>query len=209
MIEIQNVTDVMQHLDGLKVIIFDLDDTLYSEKEYVRSGYRAVEKLLSQVEDAEQKLWKAFEEKKSAIDEVLISEGIYTDELKKLCLETYRHHQPDIHRYDGVMEMLMVLRNQGYLLGIITDGRPEGQWAKINALDLEKYVNHIIVTDELGGIEYRKPNEKAFVLMKEHFSVNYSEMCYVGDNTLKDFVAPKQLGMKSVWFRNTDGLYNC
>ena len=42
---------------------------------------------------------------------------------------------------------------------------------KIKALGLRKFVNHIIVTDELGGIEYRKPDEKAFVLMKEWFCV--------------------------------------
>ncbi len=209
MIEITNITDVMQHLDGLKAIIFDLDDTLYGEKEYVRSGYHAVAKLLPQVEDAERKLWMAFENKKSAIDEVLISEGIYTEELKKQCLETYRYHQPDIHFYAGVVDMLMELRKRGYLLGIITDGRPEGQRAKIKALDMEKYIDHIIVTDELGGIQYRKPNEKAFVLMKERIGVEYAEMCYVGDNTKKDFVAPEKLGMKSIRFRNADGLYSC
>ncbi len=209
MIEMQNVTEVMQHLDGLKAVIFDLDDTLYGEKEYVRSGYCAVARLLPQVEDAEQKLWDAFENKKSAIDEVLISEGIFTEELKKKCLETYRFHQPDIHLYRGVMEMLVALRKQRFLLGIITDGRTEGQRAKIKALGLEQYIDHIIITDELGGIEYRKPNEKAFVLMKEYFRMEYSAMCYVGDNIRKDFIAPDKLGIKSIWFRNTDGLYNC
>ena len=65
MIVIQNITDIWQHLNGLKAFIFDLDDTLYSEKEYVKSGYAAVAKVLPNVEDAETKLWKAFEEKNS------------------------------------------------------------------------------------------------------------------------------------------------
>ena len=30
---------------------------------------------------------------------------------------------------------------------------------------------------------------------------------YVGDNPVKDFQAPQQLGMKSIWFRNADGIY--
>ena len=58
MIEIQNITDIMQQLDGIKAIVFDLDDTLYSEKEYVRSGYKAVSEILFEVENAEAKLWK-------------------------------------------------------------------------------------------------------------------------------------------------------
>ncbi len=207
MIEILSITDVIQELDGLKAVIFDLDDTLYSEKEYVKSGYKAVaDILLPEIEDAESKLWKLFEQKKSAIDELLLSEGIYGDELKQKCLEVYRHHQPNIRLHDGVAEMLMKLRKQSFSLGIVTDGRPEGQRAKIKALDLERYVDHIIVTDELGGVEYRKPNEKAFILMKEQFGVEYSEMCYIGDNCAKDFIAPQNLGMKYIWFNNADGI---
>ena len=103
--------------------------------------------------------------------------------------------------------MLKTLRKQGYLLGVITDGRPEGQRAKIKALGLEAMVDHIIVTDEFGGVEYRKPNPIAFEKMRERFGTEYSKMCYVGDNVNKDFVAPQQLGMRSIWFKNPDGLY--
>ncbi len=207
MIEVQKINNVIQYLDGLNTIIFDLDDTLYSEKEYVKSGYKAVANILQEIENAEAKLWEAFAEKKSAIDELLCSEGIYSDELKQKCLESYRHHQPNIHLYNGVAEMLIKLRKQGFLIGIITDGRPEGQRAKIKTLELEKYVDHIIVTDELGGIEYRKPNEKAFIIMREHFNAEFSKMCYIGDNIKKDFTAPEKLGMKCIWFNNPDGLY--
>lgn len=207
MIEIHSITDVMECLDGLKAVVFDLDDTLYSEKEYVRGGFRAIAQILPQVENSEAKLWKAFENKKSAIDEVLNAEGIYTDKLKQKCLNTYRYHQPEIYLYDGVEKLLVELQNRGYLLGIITDGRPDGQKTKIKTLRLDMYVRHIIVTDEFGGIEYRKPNEKAFWHMKEQFGVEFVEMCYVGDNIKKDFLAPEKLGMRAIFFRNPDGIY--
>ena len=64
-----------------------------------------------------------------------------------------------------------------------------------------------MVTDELGGIEFRKPNKKAFVIMQECFEVPFEKMVYIGDNILKDFVAPTNLGMKSIYFRNVNGLY--
>ncbi len=207
MVEIYKITDAVNYIDGLKVILFDLDDTLYGEKEYVRSGYRAVAKILLQICDAEDKLWRAFEQKRSAIDAVLTDEQIFTEELKQKCISAYRYHKPDIHLYDGVKEMLAGLREQGYYLGIITDGRPEGQRAKIESLELEKYVDHIIVTDELGGIEWRKPNKKAFVMMKEHFGVEFDEMCYIGDNSEKDFIAPNMLNMRSIHFANQEGIY--
>ena len=70
-------------------MIFDLDDTLFGEKEYVWSGYKAIANILSQVNRAEEKLCQAFEQKKSAINEVLTGKGIYTDGRKRQCLTLY------------------------------------------------------------------------------------------------------------------------
>lgn len=207
MIEISNVLEVKDHIEGLKAVIFDLDDTLYSEKEYVKSGYHKIAEILPQVHNASEKLWELFESGKPAIDELLKQENIQSDEIKQRCLHTYRHQIPDIHLYDGVVEMLTEFREQGILLGIITDGRPEGQRAKLQVLGLEDLVDFIIVTDELGGAEYRKPNPLAFQVMKEKMNVDYREMCYAGDNTKKDFIAPQQLGMRCIHFINKDGLY--
>lgn len=207
MIEIDEILSVEKYISDIDLVIFDLDDTLYGEKEYVKSGYKKVASILPQVDNAYEKLHAAFEANKSAFDDVLISEGIYSEELKDRCLMTYRQQEPDICLYIGVKEMLGKIRILGKKIGIITDGRPEGQWAKIKALKLENMVDHIIVTDELGGVEYRKPCEKAFILMSEKFAMPYEKVCYIGDNINKDFIAPEKLGMKCIWFRNRDGLY--
>lgn len=207
MIEILNILEIKDHTEGLQAIIFDMDDTLYGEKEYVRSGYEEIARLLPGVQNVKDRLWQLFEEKKPAIDELLRQEGLDTEELKQQCLRAYRYQTPRIHLYEGVEELLKELKSRGFLLGMITDGRPEGQRAKIKALGLEKLVDEIIVTDEFGGPEFRKPNPVAFETMKERLGVDYSEMCYVGDNIKKDFIAPQKLGMKSIWFQNKDGLY--
>ena len=157
--------------------------------------------------EMEEKLWQAFIKKESAIDEVLSSEGIYTEELKQRCLSVYRVHQPNIHLYDNARELLQQFLADGYKLGLITDGRPEGQRAKIKALGLAELMDYIIVTDELGGVEYRKPNKDAFVKMRETLGVTFEEMCYIGDNLKKDFIAPEILGIRAIHFANTDGLY--
>lgn len=207
MIEISDILEAKRHTEGLKAVIFDLDDTLYSEKEYVKSGYQKVAKVLPQISNVEEKLWELFESKKPAIDELLAQEKIQSEKIKQECLLAYRQQVPEIHLYEGVMEMLIELRGKGLKLGIITDGRPEGQRAKIQALGLESFVDHIIITDELGGPVFRKPNMTAFQIMKEKMNVLYDEMCYIGDNIKKDFIAPEKLGIRSIWFKNTDGLY--
>ncbi len=204
MLTITNILEVEQYLEGISSVIFDLDDTLYSEKKYIRSGYKAVAKLIGDA-SLEDKLWGYFEKGKPAIDELLNELG-YKDR-KAECLDAYRFQEPDICLYTGVEELLKRLKYQ-HKLGLITDGRPEGQKAKIKALELEKYFDEIIITDELGGVELRKPNPKSFQIMAERFGEEYNRMCYIGDNIRKDFIAPEMLEMRCIWFRNHDGLYS-
>ena len=185
----------------VKGVIFDLDDTLYSEKEYVKSGFRAVSDYLGG--RFEKQLWDFFEAGKPAVDEILKSMGRESE--KDYVLEVYRSHKPRIRLYDGVAEMIGSLKSRGIKVGIITDGRPKGQYNKIEALGLE--VDDVIVTDELGGIQFRKPCDIAFRMMATRWRLNPSDIVYVGDNQDKDFLAPQQLGMKYILFANRDGLY--
>ncbi len=182
-------------------VIFDLDDTLYGEKDYVRSGFKAVSDYLGG--EYEGRLWKAFQDHKPAIDQLLKELGRETEREK--VLEVYRNHYPDVKLYDGVKETLAFLRKKGIKVGIITDGRPVGQRNKIKALGLE--VDDVIVTDELGGPQFRKPCDVAFRIMQTKWKMPASKILYVADNVAKDFQAPKQLGMQSLWFKNPDGLY--
>lgn len=207
MIEISNILEVKNYVGGLKAVVFDLDDTLYGEKEYVRSGYKKIAELFPMIADVELRLWKLFEAGKAAIDEFMKEESIQSDEIRQDCINAYRYQIPDIHLYEGVQIMLNEFKTKGFKIGIITDGRPEGQRAKIKALELEPMVDYIIVTDEFGGPEFRKPNPIAFETMRNKLDIEYAEMCYVGDNISKDFLSPEKLGMKCIWFKNKDGLY--
>lgn len=195
-------------------VIFDLDDTLYSEKDYVKSGYRAVAEFLEPGNKADNKitsdiivnkLWTYFLEGKNAIDELLNELG--QPEKKQDCLDIYRNHMPAIKLYDGAYDLIQNLKADGIKVGIITDGRVNGQKNKIEALRLTKLVDDIIITDELGGEQFRKPNDIAFRIMQCRWRLPFEELAYVGDNMIKDFQAPKQLGMKSIYFENKYGLY--
>lgn len=201
---IDNLAQVLDNLEGLKAVIFDLDDTLYGEKEYVKSGFDAVATKHPEIASLGEKLWAAFETGKPSFDSVLGE----NDSLKKECLGIYRNHMPHIHLYDGAELLLKTIREKGLKIGVITDGRPEGQRAKISALGLGAMVDEIIVTDEIGGVQFRKPCDIAFRIMQKKFDVSFDTIVYVGDNLKKDFVAPQALGMKSIWFKNIEGLYS-
>lgn len=208
MTEIGNILDVRKYVDGIDAVIFDLDDTLYSEKQYVRSGYKAVAKLLGD-EALSDRLWIYFENGKPAIDELLNELGCM--ENKEDCLKAYREHVPEITLYDGAEEQIFELKSKGIKVGIITDGRVSGQKKKLQALGLDKLVDDIIITDELGGMQFRKPCDIAFRIMQRRWEIPFEKILYVGDNAEKDFQAPQQIGMRSLWFKNNEGLYkeNC
>ena len=203
-ITIDKITDVERHLEGIEAIIFDLDDTLYPEKEYVKSGFKKIAEHF-EMPELESELWQSFERGGKPIDDVFNARGII--KIKDEALHVYRYQKPNIRLFDGAEEMLKRLR-KSYKTGIITDGRPEGQHAKIDALDLASKVDVIIITDELGGIEYRKPDLTAFILMQKKLGISFEKMVYVGDNPQKDFQGPKKLGMRSIVLQSANGLYN-
>ena len=188
----------------IKGVIFDLDDTLYSEKQYVRSGFKAIAEYLN-ILSAEERLWHYFERGKPAVDAYL--EEIDMMNKKNDCLRVYRDHFPKITLYDGVYEMIADIKKRGLKVGIITDGRPNGQRQKIKALGLDELIDDIIITDELGGVQFRKPNDISFRIMQCRWKIPFEQMVYIGDNDSKDFQAPRKLGLRWVLFDNHEGLY--
>jgi len=197
----------------VKVILFDLDDTLISEDQYVRSGYRYVARVLAEkygieANQAEKELYKEYlENKKNVFNRYLDKCGIlYSDmEIKELVMK-YRNHFPDIEYFQDVKPLLTKLKSKGIRLGIISDGYLYAQKKKAEAISLDEDFEKIIFTDELG-MEYWKPSVKAFELMKDYFEVEYCEMIYVGDNPQKDFYVKKSIPIITVRICREKAIY--
>src|SRR5690606_17551525 len=96
-------------------------------------------------------------------------------DLIQQCLDVYRNHWPNIKLLPEAEAILIWLKNNNYKTGIITDGRPVGQWNKIKVLDIQKYCDAIIITDELGGLGFRKPNELSYRIMLKKLNVRPKE----------------------------------
>ena len=77
---------------------------------------------------------------------------------------------------------------------------------EIESIDIDE-PDDFTIADVLGGTQFRMPCDIAFRIMQTRWNLYASQMVYVGDNPAKDFQAPQQLGMKSIYFRNLDGLY--
>lgn len=187
----------------VKAVVFDLDDTLISEREYIKSGFKVISLYLSKEYNLEQKevfnlMNELFQESSKQLFNRLLDKlkiNYDLEYIKKL-VKIYREHEPDIKFFDDVLPTIKELKKRGYKLGIITDGYKETQRAKIKALKCEELFDEIIITDELGR-EFWKPHKKSYEIMKKKFNCEYKNMIYVGDNEEKDFITCKELGIKT------------
>lgn len=195
----------------IKAIIFDLDDTLISEDEYIRSGYQYIGKLLEnkyQLSNAYEELYQLYtESSKNVFNRYFEKHNIQYEKKDIIDLvQEYRNHNPKIHFFDDVIPTLLELRNRGFKLGIISDGYLETQRNKAEVLNLHQWFDKIIFTEELGR-EYWKPHPKAFEMMKEFFDVGFDEMMYIGDNPEKDFYIGSVYPVTTVRINRGDGVY--
>ena len=187
----------------VRAVVFDLDDTLYPEVEYVRSGFRCVAQHLAEgdwtAEGVFELLWSAFNQgpKDRVFNTVLHQIGLNDDsaiisELVKL----YREHRPQLQLAAEVINTLDELK-QDYRLGLLSDGFLPAQQLKVEALGLGKWFDKIIFTEELGR-EFWKPATRAFKMMGDALGSPPESCVYVADNVSKDFVGPNKLGWQSV-----------
>lgn len=167
------------------IVVFDLDDTLYAEMEFVRSAYRAIARkfghhLLGPMMDA------------STPREAFDSTGLPIEEL----LPIYRNHFPDIRLPWQSLYTLVSLKKQGHRLGLISDGRSLTQRNKIRALGLERFIDPelIFISEEQG---WDKMSGESFSKIMSLCGDSEKYM-YIGDNPLKDFLPGNRLGWQTV-----------
>lgn len=199
----------------IKAVIFDLDDTLISEMDYVKSGYKVIAKKIKErynLEIGEQEIYcslmKLFDENSKNVFNRLLDEYklSYNKDYIIELVNCYRNHIPDIKFFDDVIPCLKDLRKQNIKLGIISDGYKMTQRNKLKVLDVEKLFDKIILTDELGK-DYWKPSTKAFEIIKEYFNIQYDEMMYIGDNPQKDFYIKKYYPIYTMRIHRKNEIY--
>ena len=91
-------------IDKHTVIVFDLDDTLYNELDYLKSAYQSIAKTL------EPNGWKTlystmFSLYRSNINVFEFLVKNYKIEINTL-IDLYRNHDPEIKLFDGVKNVI-------------------------------------------------------------------------------------------------------
>jgi putative hydrolase of the HAD superfamily len=189
----------------ITTVVFDLDDTLYDETEYCRSGFAAVAKFLVEGRGTPPAgcifaaLWGQFMagNRSKTFDAALDELGIdYDGERIGGLVGVYRNHVPTIALPPDSEEVLRKLRAK-YAMGLLTDGFLPGQQLKVQALGIEEYFASIVYTEQLGR-ESWKPSPAGFEKILHDLGGRPENAVYVADNEQKDFIAPNRMGFATV-----------
>jgi putative hydrolase of the HAD superfamily len=191
-------------------LVFDLDDTLFLEREYVRSGFQAVGKWARRnlgVSDFAERAWELFEKgyRRRLFDVLLERRGSPSPSIIEQLVKVYRTHLPRISALPDAIDCLLGFHGKA-ILALITDGPAVSQRQKIRALKLTGVFDLIVLTG-LWGNSFAKPHLRAFQLIQARLKPSDGRFIYVADNPEKDFIAPRTLGWQTVRVRRADGLH--
>jgi putative hydrolase of the HAD superfamily len=186
----------------MSVIVFDLDDTLYDELTYVRSGFLAVSQYLYQTFGIAAPESYAFmldslsrEGRGQIFNNLLMKYSLLSKKNVASCLSVYRNHSPQIKLNLDAEACLSNL--VGHSLYIVTDGHKLVQKNKLAALGLFARVKFCYITYRYGKI-HSKPSPYCFMKICQIEKTRPEEVVYIGDNPNKDFVGIKPLGFRTV-----------
>ncbi|MCH7392693.1 HAD-IA family hydrolase [Acinetobacter dispersus] len=189
-----------------KAVIFDLDQTLLDRTtslikfltwqinffQLVTAHDREsfIQRFLEL--DDNGKVWK------DRVYENLIQEFSIHGHSKEILLTSYIN---DFNKFsccfEHVENTIIQLKQQGYLIGLISNGRTPFQEHNFYALGLTEFFSSTIVFEAIG---LRKPDPAIFLLSCQQLGVHPKDCTFVGDNELADIQAAKAVGMKTIFF---------
>jgi putative hydrolase of the HAD superfamily len=189
----------MSDCPEVNLVAFDLDDTLYSHRQYVLAGFEAVSEEVktrtgTDIYDDLVVAYFGDEEYHRTFDVVLESHNLPIEMVDDLVAE-YHSVVGDLSLYPAVPQVLEALADH-YRLGLITDGKNARK--KMKTLGLLERFDFVLATEHHG---FSKQNETPFRLLLNHFETEPNRAVYVGNDPRIDFRQPNQLGMHTVHLR--------
>ncbi|PIA77472.1 hypothetical protein BFR04_08500 [Gaetbulibacter sp. 4G1] len=182
------------------VLVFDLDDTLYNEIDFLKSAFSEIALKIGKIVSVESsvvynQMLACFYNKENVFEDIINRHNLSIS-INEL-LDIYRNHNPKLELSKDRVEVLNELKCKGIVLGLMTDGRSKQQRSKIEALKLNTWISEILISEEFGT---EKPNINNYKHFENLFGK--AKYYYIGDNVKKDFITPNKLGWVTICLKN-------
>lgn len=192
------------------MIVLDVDDTLYLERDYVRSGFQHVGLWAATqfgLTGVGELAWSLFEDgvRGSTLTDALEIRGLHVDAgVRSEIVRQYRTHFPDIALLDDAARLISRVTAAGIPMGVVTDGPALSQRNKCRALGCYQWASTVVVTSDMST---SKPDPQVFLEAARGVSGEPETFIYVADNPTKDFQGPLSLGWSVTRVRRIGSLH--
>ncbi|MBB5326027.1 putative hydrolase of the HAD superfamily [Anoxybacillus tepidamans] len=206
-------------LQDIKIILFDLDNTLfpfefYWERATKETFYRfsltkhlPFDEFFTYYQHYDHYFWKLHHEGHISLDEVRQQRLIYA-------LKHFDQHismeEADIYFREFFSYLIHLLKpdeevnvflrelKKTYKIGIITNGKASEQRSKLEKLCLYEVFTEeeIFISEETG---FEKPQLEAFHLPLLQYGMEHAQAVFVGDSWNNDVVGAINAGMSAIW----------
>ena len=191
-----------------------MDDTLYPYRRYLLSAFAAV---AGHVE-----LWHGIPSSRTFEALARTSRGTEREADPLSCLRylglpagrlsllrrVIERHHPRLKLPQVTEHLLSELRNQGWRLGVLTNGPKVRQAKKVEALALAGLVDSVVFASNYGG-GLGKPHPEPFLEIARRLDVEPGHVVFVGDDEFSDVLGALGAGMHAVrcdvWSRPAAG----
>jgi putative hydrolase of the HAD superfamily len=186
-----------------RAILFDLDDTLYPYRAFLRSGFRAVSALLAERHgipacDALRTLRQAFHRDRGRELQALCARFALPESTVFTLAALIREHAPTLRLPASTAGVLRALKRDGdWRVGILTNGNPDVQRRKIAALGIGGLVDEVFCAVECGD-EGGKPAPVVFRTALERMDAAAASTVFVGNDPIADIEGANAAGLKAI-----------
>lgn len=205
-------------MNRIKLILFDLDDTLFNFELFWTEGMKETmrlhpitcaietENLFQRFKHYSDSLWQqktTFNEYRQlrlmkALDDFGINVSKEdANNFSDLFNLTYLELIKPTHTINNMLKRL----SDRYKLGIITNGAYDTCYKKVIQLKMDDIfpVDSVFISEEVG---YSKPHPQIFKLALNHFATESNDALFVGDNWTADIEGAINVGMSTIWINN-------
>ena len=178
----------------IKAIGFDLDNTLYDQRDFEFPVFKIIAKVVGVKFSLNSEIFLAnlinlYEKgERNRLFDKAIKETLnfippdWEEFVQKELLPIYRTYTPPrLQLYPEARELLWFIKSCGICIAIITNGRYEIQRKKIELLGISSLMDLILISDAFYP-PLRKPDPRIFKFFLCFFNVNPKECIYIGDD---------------------------